>query len=96
MEKPIVRENLMAMCESVATTCCYAVSGTAPLSFAATLHGGKLKCEYVYAYYAKGSDTPLGDSWLNWTGGHVNLQRTACPCRRTGTGIFYGEAPMKR
>ena len=90
MEKPIVRENLMAMCESVATTCCYAVSGTAPLSFAATLHGGKLKCEYVYAYYAKGSDTPLGDSWLNWT-----RQRRICselPARAGERELVYSTA----
>ncbi len=87
MEKPIVREILMAMCESVATTCCYSVTGTAPLSFAATLHGGKLKCEYVYAYYAKGSDAPLGDGWLDWTGGHVNGEFAAncLPVRENGT-----------
>lgn len=75
MEKPIVRQSLMAMCESIATTCCYALTGAGPASFTTTLHGGMLKGEYVYAYYtgaASGQRALVSSGWLDWPGGHVN------------------------
>lgn len=87
MEKPIVIERLMAMCESVATTCCYSLSGERPASFVATLHGGALQGSYVYTYYASGSDSPLPDAWLKWTDGHVDGQFSAntLPVQDQGT-----------
>jgi len=92
MEKPIVRRNLMAMCESVATTCCYSLTGYSPASFTTTLHGGMLKGDYQYTYYvgdASAAVVRINSNWLNFTKGHATYEHADnCVPYETG-GVWY-------
>ena len=90
MEKPIVCCNPMAMCESIATTCCYSLVGYSPATFTTTLHGGVLKAVYHYTYYvgnAQAAVVRINGSWLQFTKGHVTYDYadTCIPYQEDGT-----------
>ena len=90
MEKPIIWCNPMAMCESIATTCCFWLVGYSPATFTTTLHGGVLKAVYHYTYYvgnAQAAVVRINGSWLQFTKGHVTYDYadTCIPYQEDGT-----------